>query len=123
VEVPISATAGRLSALDPYTGFDVGTELGTGWLMLAAVEADGDLDRWLDDLVALHGRRNVAGSLLGADLARAVVGPGVSAIVLEERCPDPALDKLAIRRHPEEDYLDRCAVLRPGMAVPCLRSA
>jgi hypothetical protein len=108
----LADTAGRLSALDEYAGFEVLHTVGPGWLRLP----DLDLDEHLAGLVALHGRRNVAGSMFGAQLAEVVIGPSVSALVLESRCPDPAADNLALRLA-EEGHVARVAVLSPAMAV------
>jgi hypothetical protein len=94
---PVAATAARLAALDEYAGFAVRPEAGTGWVALATAEADGSLDRWLARLVTEHGGRNVAGSTLGAALASAVLGPTVGALLIDRRCPDPALPNLTAR--------------------------
>lgn len=89
---PVAETAARLAALDDYAGFSV--RPGAGWVALATAEADGRLDHWLDLLIAEHGGRNVAGSTLGSALAAAVVGPTVGSLLLDRRCPDPALSNL-----------------------------
>src|SRR5688572_13453727 len=106
----VAVTAGRLDAFDPGSGFDVAVDgaAGDGWVRLSAVETDGHLDTWLATLLRRHGRRNVAGSMLGVELTLAVVGPTVGAMALDRRCPDPAVDNLAVRPHPD-GYLERIA--------------
>jgi hypothetical protein len=113
---PLRETAARLSALDPYAGFEVGPAPDDGWLSLGTVERDGRLDTWLALLVSRHGRRNVAGSTLGSHLAGAVIGPTVSAMMLDNRCPDPAVDNLAVRTDAGGD-VQRSAILTPTVVV------
>jgi hypothetical protein len=113
---PIAVTAARLHQLDGYAGFTVGADPHAGWIALADAERDGHLDAWLAGFVAMHGRRNVAGAAVGAELAGAVVGPAVAAMVLDARCPDPTVGNLAVR--PDTDgYLERRAVRGPTVAV------
>ncbi|OJF15841.1 hypothetical protein BG844_02365 [Couchioplanes caeruleus subsp. caeruleus] len=112
----LAATAARLSGLDAAAGFDVGLEPGGDWVALAAATDSGHLDAWLAALVSLHGRRPLAGSLLGLQLARAVIAPTVAALVLDRRCPDPAIDNLVVRVDAVTG-LDGCAVRRPTVAL------
>jgi hypothetical protein len=115
-DVPLRETAARLSALDPYAGFDVSPDLDESWISLDTVERDGRLDAWLALLASRHGRRNVAGSTLGSHLASAVIGPTVSAMLLDDRCPDPAVGNLAVRIDADGD-VQRSAILVPTVAV------
>jgi hypothetical protein len=96
---PLAATAARLTHLDEDAGFEVG--VGGDWVDLARLESDGHLDSWLAVLVARHGHRGKAGSDLGGELARAVVGPTVSSLVLDGRCPDPGVDNVAVKVEPD----------------------
>jgi hypothetical protein len=109
---PLAVTAGRLAGLDSYAGFEVST--GEGWISLSTVESSGQLDTWWAALLSGIGHRGSAGSALGLELARVVVGPTVQALVLDGRCPDPALDNLAVRLGPD-GYVSRTAVR--GLAV------
>jgi hypothetical protein len=113
---PVAVTAARLHGLDEYAGFDVAPELGAGWVALGHAERDGQLDAWLAASVSRHSHRGAAGSLLAAELTHVVVGPTVSAMVLDGRCPDPAVDNLADRVDGEGN-LERSAVLSPRAAV------
>jgi len=114
--MPIAATADRLRDLDEDGGFEVAPGANGGWVPLDRVERAGHLDGWLAAFTATHGRRAVAGSTVGGELAGAVVGPAVAAIVLDGRCPDPAVDNLAVWPD-EEGYLRRRAVLGRRLAV------
>ncbi|MET7402755.1 hypothetical protein ABZS66_55670 [Dactylosporangium sp. NPDC005572] len=113
---PLTETADRLDALDPDAGFDVRPEPDPAWVPLERFVDGGHADAVLRLLEDRHGRRNVAGSMLGAVVAEAVVGGTVAAIVLDERCPDPAAGNLALRIH-GEGYLERRAFRGPALAV------
>ncbi|GGM54763.1 hypothetical protein ACFFX1_19360 [Dactylosporangium sucinum] len=113
---PLAETADRLNALDPYAGFDVLSEPGPAWVPLDRFVDGGHADALLDLLERRHGRRNVAGSLLGGILAEAVAGSTVAALVLDDRCPDPAADNIVLRIH-EEGHLDRRAFRGAAVAV------
>lgn len=113
---PLAATAARLSRLDGDAGFDIGPDPAAGWVELAAAVRDGRLDAWLASLALRHGDRRAAGSLLGGLLARVVVEPTVSAMVLETRCPDPAIENL-LASVDDDGELSRCGMVRPTMAV------
>ncbi|WP_432973726.1 hypothetical protein [Dactylosporangium sp. CA-233914] len=115
VEAPVAQTAARLDALDPYAGFAVIPD-DDGWVPLAGAEAGGHVNAWLTQLDTVHGRRSVAGSMLGMQFGEAVAGVAVAAMVLDGRCPDPAVGNLAVRVH-AEGYLERRAVLTPAVAV------
>ena len=112
----IAATAARLSGLDACAGFDVGLDRAAGGIELAGIGRDGHLDAWLSLLAARHGHRGTAGSLLGGALIRAVIEPTVWSMVVEGRCPDPAVENLAVRRDADGE-LERVVVLGPTLAV------
>src|SRR5687767_11640593 len=112
----LALTAARLARLDEYAGFAVETAPGAQWRRLSRVEADGTLDAWLSLLLAQHGNRATAGSLLGGALTRAVVQPSVAAMALDLRCPEPGAANLAARLDEAGD-LAGIAVLSPIVAV------
>lgn len=116
MHVPVAETAARLDALNRFAGFDVEPAPGGDWIRLADARHGERLDGWLARLVELHGRRNVAGSMLGMQIAEVVAGVTVAALTLDRRCPDPAIGNLAVRLH-AEGYLARRAVTGPVVAV------
>jgi hypothetical protein len=113
---PVAETAARLAALDPYAGFEVAPVPSDDWVRLAEAEDAGHLDAWLTTLVARHGRRNVAGSMLGCQLSEAVIGPTVAPLLLDGRCPDPSAANLAVRVDADGN-LDAHAVMTTAAAV------
>jgi hypothetical protein len=113
---PVAVTAGRLTALDPFAGFEVMPVLDEFWRPLAPDRVDAMLDSMLALLAERHGARATAGSLLGEAVIRTVILGPVAAMVLDLRCPDPSADNLAVR-FDEEGEFARAAVLRPTIAV------
>jgi hypothetical protein len=113
---PVADTAARLAALDDHAGFEVVAAPGGDWVPLAEAERGGHLDGWLARLAQVHGRRNVAGSLVGGLVGEAVAGLTVAAITLDRRCPDPAAGNVAVRVH-ADGHLERRGVLGPAVAV------
>ena len=112
----LAATAARLSGLDEFAGFDVGPDRAAGGIGLAAVERDGQLDTWLALLASRHGHRGTAGSLLGGALARAVIEPTVSSMVIDGRCPDPGAANIVVRADADGE-LQRVVIVGPTLAV------
>jgi hypothetical protein len=112
----VAVTSERLGGLDPYAGFEVAPAAQAGWIELASLERDGHLEAWLSTLVSRHCHRGAAGSMLGSEVARAVIGPTVSAMVLDGRCPDPAAGNFVVRLD-ADGGLERSAVLTPQVAV------
>ncbi|WP_433017753.1 IucA/IucC family C-terminal-domain containing protein [Kribbella sp. CA-294648] len=112
----IATTAHRLRKLLPYASFEVAPSASVGWVALDQVPLGTQLDDWLDAFQSTHGHRSVAGSLLGLDLARAVIQPTVSAMVLDNRCPDPRIQNLAVSPQPS-GALEQIAVRTHRLAV------
>lgn len=115
-EAPIARTADRLAALDDFAGFDVGVGSASGWLPLASVVTSGVLDSWFATLLERHGHAGATGSLIGGALARAVVAPTVSAMVLDARCPSPDAENLAIRLG-DDGSVERYGLREPTATV------
>lgn len=115
---PIAETGARLAALAEHFGFDAAVPAGEQerWHRVDRLVEDGLVDAMAAELVASEGRRDVAASYLGSRLVGPVVGRTVAALVLDQRCPGPAPDGVALRLH-DDGWFDRVAFTRPTIAV------
>lgn len=112
----LADTGARLGAAAEHLGFAVAAPAGGGWVRLDTVVGSGLLDRMAADMVAIQGRRDVAGSYLGSHLVGPLVAATVGAVALDQRCPDPDPAGVAVHLHPDA-WFDRLCFLRPRMAV------
>jgi hypothetical protein len=112
----LAETGARLAAVDEHLGFVVGEPAEPSWIRLDHVVSDGWVDRYAQMLVDREGRRDVAGSYLGARLVGPLGLRTVGAICLSRRAPDPALDGVHVHRNAECGF-DGVAFARPVMAV------
>ena len=115
-ETALAGTGGRLAAIDEHLGFAVGQPSGPAWVCLDQVLKGGLVDRYAEELVAREGRRDVAGSLLGARLVGPLGLRTAAAVCLDRRAPDPTLESVHVH-HNTEGGVDGVAFARPAMAV------
>lgn len=84
---PLDALLSQLAGLDPMLRADLGRPHGPGWMRLDRIGSDVLASR-VDALAGEHGgRRDVAGSYLGARLARAVVAVPAATLATARRVP------------------------------------
>lgn len=112
----LADTGARLGAVAEHLGFGVGTPQGDGWARLDTVIGSGLLDRMATELLADHGRRDVAGSSLGSHLVGPLLGATVGAMALDRRCPDPDPAGVVVHLNPQGRF-DRLSFLDPWVAV------
>jgi hypothetical protein len=115
-QVALAETGARLAAVDEHLGFVVGEPAGSSWVRLDDVVSSGLVDRYAEEVVAQEGRRDVAGSYLGARLVGPLGLRTAGAVCLDRRAPDPALGNVRVRRNAEAGF-DGLAFVRPAMAV------
>lgn len=98
---------GLLDAADPASSFELGRPVGAGWWDTDAITSEV-IVRWLDELEAHHGGRDVAASYLAGWLAAGVVGAPMAALAVVGALPAVAPGSLRLRRHPG-GWFDRAA--------------
>lgn len=105
---PLATTLQRLGRLDPWLFAQLGPPVGEGWFRFDDLAVDAPLSDWVHELAKRHdGHRDVAGSYLGAWLARAALVVPTAALVLQRRLPDPT-GPLWVHRH-DDGWFDRVA--------------
>ncbi|MGQ0615965.1 MAG: hypothetical protein ACT4PW_03075 [Acidimicrobiia bacterium] len=117
---PLAGTVARVGAVyGEDARLCLGIDGGSRWLRLDAVLAGG-LDTLFADVEAdAGGRRDYAGAAVAAGLADALVTAGWPALLLDRRLPDVRPVNVAVRRHEDEAWFDRVALLTPGcFALP-----
>jgi hypothetical protein len=98
----------RLNSIDHEYSFDLGRPAGASWWDPDAITSEV-IGRWLDELEAHHGGRDVAASYLAGWLAAGVVGAPMAALAVVGALPGVAAGSVRLRRHPG-GWFDRAAI-------------